>query len=718
MALSVITNPTSGTISGVQTAPSSVPTISGVTSAPSTAPLTVQPLSGSNYNPQATVTAPVVQPAATVKTVMPNTTTAQNVNTTPTADSQTFKLGDGSVYNSSGQQISGPTGATAVGYSTTTGGASQASGGTSLNTPTPNITQPSTSLTGDTGYSDIQKMLSTNLDNLDKMFANLSKYATVPQTEMDQQAKVASDQAGMQALGYQAQGLYNPNNQAIDMPFLTGQAQNKLVGAGLQSTLDQSVLNYMQGNRQFAFNSASTIFDAAKTNLNTTLDAYAKMAPQNLSTNYNPSTGAVNAIMRNPLTGATYTADLGNIGAQHSFTSTNITTDPMTGSLTFVGTTSDGQVIQQPIGGGSSFNSGSNVNPLSGPTSSGNYTSTSAPQQATMGALLSNWTSGGKTMPGAGYQGAVYQTFSQLTGQKIDANTPTSTLVSNIPALTQGIIKAENISASLVAATNNPTAILYANQVGAVPYHANNGYTYAKFATMQDGINAANDLVARKLGATPTPPSASPTLQQTVQNMPPALQGAVRYLPDGTPYFNANQLTAGQIPMAQAQATRTGIPYVNATDSDKLQNISVTSDALSSLRNLVNRQGTLGYGQQSGFLGGISNVIGGHVNAMLGGTTIADYNSFRSTAINAIQSLAGGAGSGLRLNSGEIQTAVDSLPTYQDYRTTANAKLDALNAKLTSWVTQIIPAWQPASQSKPDYTSVLNNLIQGSNPQQ
>lgn len=731
MALQVTTaNP--GTISGVTTAQpgqsitgvttANPGTISGVQSSPSSG--------GANYNPQsAAAPASVVQPAATVKTVMPNTTSAAVVNQTPTADSQRYALGDGSVYDSSGKQLSGPTtnSGTATGYSGTPGGATTTSTGTSVNTPTPTVTQSSTSLTNDTTYSDIQKLLTNNLANMDKLFANMQTYATVPQNEQDQQKKVASDAGQVNTYSGQAAGLDNPDGQAIALPFLQGQGAQKLRTAQIQQGVDQATLNYMQGNRQFAFNSASTIFDASRNQLSTALDAYTKMAPQNIGTNYNPSTGAVTAFMRNPISGATYTADLGNIGAQHSFTSTNITTDPMTGALTFVGTTADGKVVQQPIGGGSSFASGGTSNPLQGSAGAGNYTQTSNPQVPNAGALLSNWTSGGKTMPGAGYQGAVYQEFARQTGQTIDANTPTSTLVSNIPALAAGIAKAENISPALLAATNNPGAILYANQPGATAYHAQNGYTYAKFNTLQDGQNAMNNLIAKKLGASPqTPTAATPNLQQTVKSLPPALAGAVHYLPDGTPFFNANQLTAAQIPMAQYAAQSTGIPYINGDNASKLDSISVAQQNIKDLSDFA--QKTLFSGGGIPVVGGILAKAGNYIqgsglNTLFGSNIQTNFDLYRNLAISTLQGMVGGTGSGLRITAGEIANQIDNLPKSTDTAGQAATKVAKVNAQLNSWISQIIPHWQPQGGSNGnssqgvDYTATLNNLMSNYSPQ-
>ena len=648
MALSV-TTASPGQISGVTTA--SPGSISGVTTASggSISGVVSSPYQ-STYNPQTT--------SNPIKTVNPQTTT--NPQTGAVAPQQTFKLGDGSVYNSNGALVSGPTTPTGVSSGTQyTGNATMGSPATSFTSPTPAVSQQSTSLTNDTSYSDIQKLLTNSLANMDKLFSNMSAYSTVSPEEKAQQQKVA--QEGAQVLGLQDQAAgfsQNAGSTTYLTPFSTGQGRSMLMSAQMQQQLDQSILNYMQGNRQFAFNSASQIYDASRQNLETALDVYSKTAPQNIGTNYNPTSGQLTAIMRNPLTGATYTGDLGNIGAQHQFTSTNITTDPMTGALTFVGTTSDGRVVQQPIGGGSSFSSGSLSSPLSG-----NYTQTTNPQFSNVGSLISNWTSGGTTMPGNGYQNAVYSTFQQLTGTPINAGTPTSTLISNIPALSQSIAKAEGYGKGAVGdRINNPGNILWANQPNATPYTSSNGLTYAKFNTQQDGWNAMNDLLAKKLGASPQTPAASSDLSSVISKLPPALQqpGAIHYLPDGTPYFNASTLTSAQIPMAQSYAKITGISYIDSTSANKLDDISVVKQSLSELSNFVDKN------FNDGLVGKIWNPISFNVGSMLGGNAKTNLERYRTTAMNTIQSLAGGTGSGFKLTQSEINTAIDSLPKDSD----------------------------------------------------
>jgi len=707
-------------ISGVTTATS--PNISGVVTAASPTTVKVGPLAptGTVYNPLSQVT-PAVQPAAKTKVLMPNTQTA-TASSQPAASPaalQTFSLGDGSTFNSNGQMINGPTVVQGA-QGSVAGAATQFTPPVTMQDNTIPTPTPSTSLTGDGGYGDIMKLLSGNLQNMDKLFSSMSQYATVSPEEQAQQQKVASDSAAMTALGYQSKGLYNPDNQTIALPFLTGQAQNKMVSAGIQAQLDQAVLNYMQGNRQFAFNSASQIFDASRNNLQTMLDVYSKAAPQSLGTNYNPTTGQLTAIMRNPLNGATYTGDLGNIGPQKSFTSTQIATDPMTGALTFVGTTSDGKVIQQPVGGGSVFGGGSISNPLQGGGATGNYTSTGNPQFATTGEVLGNWTSGNPTqLPGQGYQNAVYQNFAKETGIQIDASTPTSTLVSNIPALAKSMAIAEgyNKPTSIQHVTNNPGNILWANQPNATPYTAKNGYTYAKFNTEQDGWNAMNDLLAKKLGASPQTALSSgqgklPTLsdlKNVIPTLPPALQnpGTIKGLPDGTAYIDGNNITSTQAGMAQAYATKLGIPYVTGENANKLNDISVTMNNLSEFKSFADNNLWGGLGG-AGLFGITPNSIKNFLGSALGGTVKTQFDSYRTTALNAIQGLAGGQGSGFRLNAGEIATAVSNLPTISDSRGQADTKIAALNSQMNKWIAQIIPSWSAKNQQN---QTVLNTLF-------
>lgn len=333
MALNVINNPTTPTISGVINNPPT-PTINGVVQAsPGTISGVIPSPTGTNFNPQ-TGTAPI-QPAATAQTLFPPQPTLQS--------GQTFSFMNGAGYDINGKQVNGPV-PSAPAPSAPAAPAVQTSPPLSSPTLSPDLTPHTDTTTlenqNTTGY-DIQKLLSDQFAKQDQLFSNLAQFSQVSPQEQQLQKTAASSAAQMQGLGYQAQGLYNPGNEPVDLPFLTGEAQNKMVTAGLQSQIANAQLAYMQGNRQFAFNSAKEIFDASRQNLASMVDIYTKAAPQNIATNYNPYTGDITGTMRNPFTGAQYSAVVGNAGVQKKYIDSGITS--VAGIPTFYGVTPDGK---------------------------------------------------------------------------------------------------------------------------------------------------------------------------------------------------------------------------------------------------------------------------------------------------------------------------------------------------------------------------------------
>lgn len=713
MTLSVVTSPNNQSLPMYNPAPA-VPL--RVVTSPSPAPLRVvtggtQPARspyGSTVNP----VPQTVNPVSTANPMNPGSGVAANPypagSGVPPATGQTFQFGDGSIYDSNGTPVSpaNPAYSGSGGYGNSMGngymygGVSNLSPGPDLNTPTPSTTTDSSALTNNTGYSDIMSMLHDNLSNMDKFFANLSNYAQVGPEEKAQQAKVASDQAGMTALGYQAKGLYNPDGQTIALPFLTGQAQSKMVGAGIQSTLDQSVLNYMQGNRQFAFNSASTIFDASRNNLSSMLDAYTKMAPQNIGTNYNESTGQLTAIMRNPLTGATYTGDLGNIGAKHAFTSTNIAQDPLTGQLTFIGTTADGRIIQQPVGG----MSGNGIGTGSGGTTGVGTVSVPGYGGALNPSTGQPWRTDANNNPiAAAVTPGGSNQFTQALDKAGIGWTYGSTF-SNGSMATIKILGDPVEGARAILANSNALQGWYANHTGAAVMKQYGIYNNTQFAKATPQVQNAiiDGIYKAEVGSGVLTHPQSGT---GAASLPPALQGAVKTLSDGTKYFDTNNLTAAQIPMAQAYAAQTGIHYVAPQDASKLGDINVTGQNLNEFKQFADNV--------LGNVPGVFNSIYYNAAGALGGTTKTQFDSYRNVAINAIQSLAGGTGSGLRITSGEIAQAVSNLPTIGDSRSQADTKLNVLNGLLNKWTAQILPGWRPSGTMSggTNSTSILNGYL-------
>src|ERR1039457_2812097 len=69
----------------------------------------------------------------------------------------------------------------------------------------------------------------------------------------------------------------------------------------------------------------------------------------------------------------------------------------------------------------------------------------------------------------------------------------------------------------------------------------------------------------------------------------------------------------------------------------------------------------------------------------------AQFQLARDTAIKTVQALAGGAGSGLRLNMGEIDTAASNLPNITDNIGYASEKINGLKQLLTNQLNETLP---------------------------
>lgn len=569
-----------------------------------------------------------------------------------------------------------------------------------IQAPNPDSTTPSTSLGTSPTNSDIALRLQKHLDSLDTMFSNLSSLGTVPQSEIDLQNKVASDQAAMTGLGYQAQGLWNPDNQTIALPFLTGQAQSKMVSAGLQTSIDQAALAYAQGNRQFAFNSAKDIYNAARNNLQDTLNIYTQTAPQNLATNYNPSTGALNAVMRNPLTGEQYTASLGNIGAQRSFTSTNIATDPYNGgALTFVGTTADGQIVSYPLSGGIGGSQGGSF----GSTSQGGFNGqfNSSPTGLTTPAAVNNnpgnlrdpqtgqWQK--FSTPQEGFQALMNDIQLKQTGKSrtgLNGNSTLAQFTSVYAPASDGndpIGYANTIAKQLGISTNTPIGQIPTAQLAAAVAQHEDGRYWAALTSGQS--NAVSNI--------------APVAQRYVET----LQGI-----PGSEYINSDRVP--QVLQNGIRSMTAGVvPVLTTPEVGTVKSISQTYNNLETMRGYANQ--VLG----SGAVGRIGSSISNWFDKTFQPNTsdaqiVAKFNSFREAAIKNIQAL----GASGRLNQTEIDTAVNNLPTIYDSKQFANSKLDQVQTFLQNALQQIIPNAQLASNvpvnssGSVDYTSILNQL--------
>ncbi len=80
------------------------------------------------------------------------------------------------------------------------------------------------------------------------------------------------------------------------------------------------------------------------------------------------------------------------------------------------------------------------------------------------------------------------------------------------------------------------------------------------------------------------------------------------------------------------------------------------------------------------------------------GALLNSFDQYRDSAIKAVTALAGGAGSGLRLNTGTIETAANNLPTSKDSLEYANTKIATFKSLLTRQLSEKFPEIKPENQ--------------------
>lgn len=515
------------------------------------------------------------------------------------------------------------------------------------------------------------------------------------------------------------------------LPMFTGAANreitdinNGLTPSSLQNTRQKTFLTQyltlLQGSRTQQLDAAKYLYDANRNNITDVLNVYKETAPQNIATNVNAQTGDVYVTTRNPVTGEITNTKAGNIGPTQSYQNTQVITDPNTGQLVFVGTKPDGSLDVQPL---------TNYN------TPGQYGSSGAPtgfSDANGKKIVAGYdlTSYATDPDYASKVNAIYSTVGKINSAN-DANAMIQKLNPGSPITGQMIMTAAQqygVDPQLMIAQMKLESQLGTAGAGAKTFNpgnvgnTDNGST-RNMGSWQAGVNAmAANLAGRKQasGGTPTGTITPEIIQQTVQSLPPALQGAVRYLADGTPYLSGSQLTADQQKMAQTLGTAKGIPFINSDSATKLDTISVTQKNLEDFKKLADS--TLAKNGASGFLSGTvlnPNSIGLRLSSLFGGTTKANFDSFRTAAINAIQGL--GSGGGFRLTQGEINTAVDNLPTISDTAGQAQTKVQALNKQMNNWIEQIVPGWVPPTTGAGssggaagiDYTQTLDKIANG-----
>lgn len=165
--------------------------------------------------------------------------------------------------------------------------------------------------------------------------------------------------------------------------------------------------------------------------------------------------------------------------------------------------------------------------------------------------------------------------------------------------------------------------------------------------------------------------------------LPPQLASALQA--SGGNIINEDKVPPPQRAVVQQLANQNGIPYLTAGDLDKYQSILVTKENLGNMNAVAQKILSGGLGGRT--VGAAWNLISG---ALQLNPDISSFKAWRDTAVNTIQALAGGQGSGFRLNQAAINLAANNLPTITDNLETAQDKMTIVNSMLDRWQNQIL----------------------------
>lgn len=230
--------------------------------------------------------------------------------------------------------------------------------------------------------------------------------------------------------------------------------------------------------------------------------------------------------------------------------------------------------------------------------------------------------------------------------------------------------------------------------------NTDNGGTHT-YNSWQQGVNAAaSELAKRKVpGNTQTPQTQQPTQSNVggqfsttaatkVAQIPGPMQSYVDAGPKGVAYINDDRVPANLKDTLKIMASRAGVPYLASADAQAIKSIGVVYQSLDGMTSLVNDQ------LHSGFLGGTWDILKTGIHDASFGNVfpeLSKFNAYRDTAIKAVQGLAGGAGSGLRINSAEIEASLTSLAGSSDTIANATNKISGITAQLDKQLAATFP---------------------------
>ena len=217
------------------------------------------------------------------------------------------------------------------------------------------------------------------------------------------------------------------------------------------------------------------------------------------------------------------------------------------------------------------------------------------------------------------------------------------------------------------------TALAKVNQKQAADAQANAPFTLGTDQVRYDG--QGNPIAAGPSSATTSPGSDLSYYIKTTAN--------------GNKYVDLSTVTDAKEKAAlQDAAQAAGVPPVTDADAAK---INAIDDTRSNLAKQIEDQFA-----KVGYTNGFTKALGGFgasnsVEEAFGNADIGSFNAWRTAAINSIQALAGGVGSGIRINQAEINSAMENdIPNKSDTVAVGNAKIAVLKNQLNNWENQLL----------------------------
>jgi hypothetical protein len=246
---------------------------------------------------------------------------------------------------------------------------------------------------------------------------------------------------------------------------------------------------------------------------------------------------------------------------------------------------------------------------------------------------------------------------------------------------------------------NNPGGITYTGTLGQMQGTArpqSEGGYYVAYKSLAQGVDAVATALQKRIVSTEEPKKEtsnvggqfSPIASTKLALLPKSMQSYADAGPKGVIYINDDRVPANLKDTLKIMSSRAGIPYLQGSDASAIKSIGVVYQSLDGMTKLVDE--TL----NSGVLGGSWDIAKTLMHNATWGNAfpeLSKFNSYRDTAIKAVQGLAGGQGSGLRINASEIEANLQNLAGSSDTIANATAKITGITSMLDKQLAATFP---------------------------